>query len=286
MPLFARELQRLPILNMASDEIPDFRQKLLRVPIFVIDNVAQYVQAQSPLTGRTWRLGALAPPFPELWIEYRITLRSGAVQYYGGMLSAKVNGHGWQMNFKLYGAVRGGDHAFCHCDSPCELDGHGQLIESQSETRLYLIEGVDQELLRQVVQTGLCPMHLALMFCHCKNVVRVEHAPDPALVKRSRERGNPVPLKYHTLEIEPMKQVLRTEGQIEKVGLERALHICRGHFAHYGEDGPGLFGKGLHGDFWIPQHVRGTEKRGVVISDYNVNAPKDGGLQMKEPDGA
>jgi hypothetical protein len=57
-------------------------------------------------------------------------------------------------------------------------------------------------------------------------------------------------LKYHTIEIEPMKKVLRHEGRIETEGLKRALHICRGHFAHYPETEPGLFGKGIQGDFW------------------------------------
>ena len=40
------------------------------------------------------------------------------------------------------------------------------------------------------------------------------------------------------------------------------------------EDGPGLFGKGIHGTFWIPQHLRGKVDHGVVASNYKVNGPK------------
>jgi hypothetical protein len=260
---------------MKSAEVSDLRRKLLRVPIFVINNVAQYLRDQTPETGgRIWELGVVAPPFSELWIEYSMTFPDGALQYYGGLLSAEASGNGWHMDFKLCLGDRDWDYAIRYCDVSCELDGNGRLIDTSRTGTLYLTSEASQELSEQIVGTALCSMCFALMFCHCKNVVRVEHAPDPALVKRCRERGNPLPLKYQTLEIEPMKTILRTEGQIEKVGLERALHICRGHFAHYAEDGPGLFGRGIHGDFWIPQHARGTEKKGVVISDYNVHAPE------------
>lgn len=48
--------------------------------------------------------------------------------------------------------------------------------------------------------------------------------------------------------------------------------FCRGHFSTYTEDRP-LFGK-VSGTFWVPSHVRGSAKQGVVVSDYNVKAPK------------
>jgi hypothetical protein len=79
-------------------------------------------------------------------------------------------------------------------------------------------------------------------------------------------------LRYHTVDIEPMKRVLWSEGQIESVGLKRALNIVRGHFSTYSEERP-LFGK-VAGTFWIPCHVRGTVEEGVVASDYQVGAPR------------
>jgi hypothetical protein len=81
-------------------------------------------------------------------------------------------------------------------------------------------------------------------------------------------------LAYHELDIGPMRDVLATEGQLESVGLKRALHICRGHFATYSEDRP-LFGK-YTGQFWKPSHVRGAAEFGLIQKDYNVHPHKKG----------
>lgn len=124
---------------------------------------------------------------------------------------------------------------------------------------------------------SLAPLlHTALLtisFLHCKNVTLQDvHPPKKPLSNRQRRRGEQprAPLSYHVLDIHPMRQVLRTEGQEARVGTRRALHICRGHFAHYKERG--LFGK-YKGTFWIPQHVRGSAEQGVQTKDYRVILP-------------
>lgn len=108
---------------------------------------------------------------------------------------------------------------------------------------------------------------------HCKNVVMEAVEPDRALNRERKKHGFKPFLRYHTIDIEPMKKVLRTEGNIEAEGLKRALHICRGHFSTYSEERP-LFGR-VAGTFWIPSHTRGSIKEGMVISDYNVKVPAD-----------
>lgn len=116
------------------------------------------------------------------------------------------------------------------------------------------------------------PLFLAISFMHCKNVKMVEH--DPSLsVHRHKVKRHPIPrMKYRTLEIAPMKEVLRKEGDSEKSGLQKALHICRGHFKDYREHG--LFGK-VKGMFWWESHVRGSDKEGLILKDYKVNEPHD-----------
>lgn len=117
----------------------------------------------------------------------------------------------------------------------------------------------------------LDPCLLAISLMHCKNVTLEPHEPPPAVDKaHQRRQGRPL-VRYHTLMIEPMKRVLRSEGQMEKTGLKNALHICRAHFKDFREGG-GLFGrhKGLY--FWASQ-VRGSLEAGVVDKDYAVNAP-------------
>jgi hypothetical protein len=134
----------------------------------------------------------------------------------------------------------------------------------------------------------LCTGLLTLSFLHCKNV-DMKTIEEPGSAERStpshrKARKKPrqkqtalrdqhaIPprptITYHVLDVEPMKQVLRTEGQVEHQGLKRAMHICRGHFAHY-EEGKGLFGK-YHGTYWREQHVRGSVEQGARIKDYRI----------------
>lgn len=134
----------------------------------------------------------------------------------------------------------------------------------------------------------LCAGLLTLSFLHCKNVElktveesdvsEESQAPRRKVAKKARQKQTAVRdqqaiqarpiVTYHILDVEPMKQVLRSEGRAEQQGLKRALHICRGHFAHY-EQGKGLFGK-YHGTYWREQHVRGSAEQGVRVKDYRI----------------
>lgn len=112
---------------------------------------------------------------------------------------------------------------------------------------------------------------LALAFCHCKNVVRRDVTDSLAPPAKWLRRQKVPEIRYHVLDINPMKEVLRTEGGIESNGLKKALHICRGHFVTYTEERP-LFGK-VTGTFWKPSHVRGNAERGIVDKDYRLRSP-------------
>lgn len=114
------------------------------------------------------------------------------------------------------------------------------------------------------------PVLLAISFMHCKNVKSEEVLPSRQLRRELQRKGRDI-TKYHVLDIMPMRKVLATEGNVSQVGLQRAFHICRGHFATYSEERP-LFGK-YAGRFWIPAHVRGSTEAGQVVKDYRVKAP-------------
>lgn len=114
------------------------------------------------------------------------------------------------------------------------------------------------------------PYLLATSFMHCKNVARIENVPPEKINARRIKEGKQPLVKYYTLQIEPMREVLKREGGSEACGLKRALHICRGHFATYDEKP--LFGR-VKGTFWIPQHTRGSAKHGIVAKDYSVDTP-------------
>lgn len=114
--------------------------------------------------------------------------------------------------------------------------------------------------------TYLHVLGLGISFMHCKNVEKdarpVENKP-----RWHHQTKCPI-IKFRTLDIAPMRQVLRREGESETNGIKKALHICRGHFATYSEDKP-LFGKYV-GQFWRPSHTRGDIKAGAVVKDYSV----------------
>ena len=105
---------------------------------------------------------------------------------------------------------------------------------------------------------------------HCRNVKVVEGVPPPKLSKKHEKKSGRPLVHYHVLKIDHMKTVLEREGKASTEGLKKALHICRGHFATYGQDGKGLlFGKHA-GRYWIPMHVRGKAEQGVIVKDYDV----------------
>jgi hypothetical protein len=138
-----------------------------------------------------------------------------------------------------------------------------------------MLGGIEEA--KQFSKLSLFPIMLAVAFMNCKNVVVAPNEPDRHLNRERRKHGLKPFLRYHTINIEPMKKVLKTEGKIESLGLKRALHIVRGHFSTYTEEKP-LFGK-VAGTFWIPSHVRGSTEEGVVVSDYQISAPRQENTQ-------
>lgn len=140
------------------------------------------------------------------------------------------------------------------------------LIGPEGQYLNHVISGPGAEELRQESNHPTHILGLGLSFCHCKNV-KAEEQTDHRGERWHRRQKAPV-LKYYTLNIDPIKKILRTEGRSEETGIRKALHICRGHFAHYGASNP-LFGK-YTGSFWKPAHVRGSKEAGVVHKNYSV----------------
>jgi hypothetical protein len=86
--------------------------------------------------------------------------------------------------------------------------------------------------------------------------------------------------KYHVLAVRPAGS--KSSMPAQELGVMPA-HVCRGHYAYYGaalisgnptgQDKGLLFGK-LAGRFYIPNHVRGDPKNGIVDKDYKINPIK------------
>lgn len=146
----------------------------------------------------------------------------------------------------------------------------------------YGSDGTDEDSARLGARLfkDLCfPLFLAVSFAHCKNVTLEEVLPADMRSKKARKKkpagGAKRGVRHHTLQIEPMKEVLRTEGNVEEQGLKRALHITRGHFKHYTPERGGLFGRPIDEPetVWVSQHVRGKASTKKVEKDYQIDSP-------------
>jgi hypothetical protein len=127
-----------------------------------------------------------------------------------------------------------------------------------------------QQMLSRSGWEMLQPLLLAITFAHCKNVKIVDRVGNSTRVRKDRGTAMPDD-RWRVLQIDPMRQLLKGDGREGSGDLQRAMHICRGHFKTYDEDHP-LFGKIL-GTFWWSAHVRGNPAFGFVEKEYAVKAP-------------
>jgi hypothetical protein len=155
-------------------------------------------------------------------------------------------------------------------------DKHGSIIECRTDLfapincrqNTKFPEDETHKKFKRWIFPYFVPCMLAVSFMNCKNVTTTAIEPDAKLNRERTKAGLKPFLRYHTINIDPMKRVLKIEGNIETEGLKRALHICRGHFATYSPEKP-LFGH-FAGTVWKPAHVRGTPDEGIVVSDYKI----------------
>jgi hypothetical protein len=117
-----------------------------------------------------------------------------------------------------------------------------------------------QESLRLAVKPNL----LTFSFLAAKNVIIIDHDPRPVRLSSRRSpakkqnKSGRAYTKHRTLEIAPLRDVLRVRNQKTATETGRRLtsiSITRGHFRTYTEKAP-LFGK-YPGTFWVPSYVRG-----------------------------
>jgi len=270
---------------------PKYREILKKATVFNIDNVTEYYYQSKQVS---WELESdfptITPPFEYTFFEYQMPrmglfdeglkfLPNAGIRYGALIARAEVPDSlptKWQLYSLLFGPVKYDDVTVSDFigGEILSIDHYGKFVgmpghdgEVQYLMPNYMTFPTEQ------VQTWLSmllhPVYLAISFLHCKNVTIVPKGAGLNTGKRSRHAPG---VRYHVLNIEPMKQVLKTEGNSETVGLKKALHICRGHFKDYRETG--LFGR-FHDIYWWDSQVRGTLENGVVLKDYKINQPKN-----------
>lgn len=179
----------------------------------------------------------------------------------------------WIYEIVLFG---NGPNKNAHCAWFLNIDETGRVALLENGNAYGFV--TDKKLVEYLAGHGLVEnpsdvfvMHLhvallAISFMHCKNVTLVSNIPHKSPSGRNKHKPK---ITYKTLEIEPMKKVLRSEGDSDHVGIKKALHICRGHFKDYREHG--LFGRNKD-IYWWDGHVRGSVQNGIVNKDYNVHS--------------
>jgi hypothetical protein len=294
-----KEILRKPKIVIIPPKNQSSVETLLKqAVVFNVNNIAEYVQ-NGPK--QLWNIGEdipnLAPPFPLLWMEYSPPklvdtengLKENPFPYKTGALIGGKEASSLDIyeNSNIKWVVR--------MDVCNQIDGKifflsryvfwvssaGEIIKHPiSKNPVYhreLTDGFAESLSEDGVMpieldSLMLPFLLAISFLHCKNVTMIE----TGRIKRQyhcKNKNREPETKVYTLEIEPMKKVLKTEGKSEETGLKRALHICRGHFKDFREKG--LFGK-FKGIYWWDSQVRGNSKYGTIDKDYNVNPPQEG----------
>lgn len=266
------------------DRIPDDEMSAFyNAPIFDINNVAHYFWSHKrDVFDLVEDFPNMAPPFKRFWMEYRmpkmINEDSAPAPFPGKLCGVFVNAYPahqsasyhWSLMINMYFEVRRDQFWGGHFGAHLGINEDGSMgygSDGKPEFQFMapdipdgndMIDWSDTRHVPALTQF-VKPAMLAVSFLHCKNVLIVDHNPIVSKVaKKAIARGKRVaPRQYKTINIEPMKTVLRSEGNSEESGLKRALHICRGHFRTYSKDRP-MFGK-LSGTYYVPSHTRGAQ---------------------------
>jgi len=259
------------------------------LPIFLIDNIADYIYGGEEIKWDIVRdFPNLAPPYTQFWAEFRkppwgkfLPVASPRSRF--GFLITALDPAALVGHYAETQAPSAETRWILQCELCLSFGESYQIRGVRSWKPLGPTPPIYVDISKEgrpvgwfqasygdkpvpgesaALQLSLNPVLLTLCFLHCKNVRIIDHTADPKLAKRYRERhGGVSPAPYKTLVIEPLKGILEKEGRSGEIGLQKALHICRGHFMDFRE-GPGLFGK-HHGIYWQPMHVRGSKAEGA-----------------------
>lgn len=274
-------------------------------PVFVIHNVADYFFSL-PQHEITWRSGLpnIAPPFAEWWMEFRLPPERLSPR--ANILAVGTSHHAIEIpSSQAEYVFRDRLGAFVRESRDATVDdaimrkSNGERLRWVVKTLTFLRIAGERQLVGPFNDTEICigergsilltpffvsnpddveidryvvfqlVSFLGVCLLNCQNVQSVNHVPDERTERRFTQRYEKPMVRWHTLVIEPMKRLLAESGS-GSVGIQKALHICRGHFKDY--RAAGLFGK-LKGMYWWDAHVRGTVAAGVAPKDYAVKAP-------------
>jgi len=268
----------------------------MNIPIIKIDNVVEYYMLNKKCEWDESDFPNVAPPFEHFKIEYTLPeyiwvankMNKHPLAYSKWSAEYKVVYHevnsyhnkmliteeGWVFDVEIRSNINLSCDAIIFCNKLGILTPMF-MIEGELKAIVLMLPAEfynQRKPMSDFFTTMLQPQLLALSFLHCKNVRKEEVDPNKDLprhvLKHWQKKGKPLLDKYYVLNIEPMKAILKSEGNSETIGISKALHICRGHFKNYIE-GKGLFGK-YHGLFWWEDTIKGDKTKGEISKEYNI----------------
>lgn len=121
------------------------------------------------------------------------------------------------------------------------------------------------EYIQNNLRGQLSHIELVLRLINCKNIGTEKNYPSEALNKKRLKTHKQPLFTYHTLVLKP---VGKKQESIPRHLWNNRIHLCRGHFKTYTQDNP-LFGR-ITGRFWWQPAVRGRNRNGIVMKDYQV----------------
>jgi hypothetical protein len=271
-------------------------------PIFAADDVATYVYNLPKGTDFRDVVSSMAPPFNKFWVEFQQVPcpNNEQLNAWGVLVTAnedpntikKVDGDDgkprWFLELLLFlepekgkpfgpvaeyfaGLAEDGTW-FRHNDGG--VFWGGTLVGFDN-----LPEDVEQESGDYYAQFCF-PALLTISFLHCRNIEIRPVIPSEKQSRSYRKKHGRDLVRYHILDIKPIRQLIERYRRGERSDLRRALHICRGHFKTFAPDAP-LLGKAV-GTFWWGPQVRGSRAEGIVLKDYRVLAPTEIGRAYRD----
>lgn len=283
------------------------KKNLNDIPVFAADDVAHYTSSLPQGTSMSDVVASMAPPFDKFFIEFQHVPNDKNFYAWGTLITVRNDlvkmAHEDRSRFeeneiprwillldsflerekgKPFGPVTHSilglaeDGTWFHHPSG-NLFWQGGLTEfDEPQSPEFIKMWLD------FISQLSFPILLTLSFLHCKNIeVRTVVPPEKLSLKYRKNTGRDL-VKYHVLDIAPMRKILDRYRKGTSDDLRRALHICRGHFKIFTEDAP-LMGKHV-GTFWWTPQVRGSKDAGVVLKDYRVSAPVEFGKAYRDAD--
>jgi hypothetical protein len=239
----------------------------------------------------------LAPPFPDMFIEY--AMPSGIPNphsHIGARIIAENIANVHAENPEIISTliekgakwvIKAHYFAYMRDDNIGEMVGSGLCLQACLDNHGLPIVGLssifrngrdDDEWLQELDQevadncvTELFPALFSISYLSDRHNLQPEQ-PTRQQRRHAARTGQPEPYTYHVVKVGAFAEFRHRESKVSGSGSTPRLHDVRAHWVHYTPEKP-LFGK-VVGMVWRTSHLRGNPERGVVEKSYEVVPPK------------